>query len=417
MRFVPALVVLTLAPLAAVAAEPPLAIRNATVETLGAAGRLEKATVVVRDGKIAAVGKDVAVPDDATVIDAADGTLMPGILDPFFEVTVAAATADAPAARAVVGPGPGRGRPGAGFAPAANRGAFTRLADNFYPFDPGYKPLPRAGLTRLNLVTTGAGQSAVVRLTPADPDHMLDKPDGVAFMTVTSSTDSLDQIRTRLEAAAKPRTGSAAKPTGTALLWNDVHDGKAPLVVTAANASTITHLLKAVEPYKNVKLVLHVPADAIPETVSAMKGHVAGVILRPGLEMLPNTRDRFNPARMLHEAGVEFAFSLSSRPPAAAVNPAAAAAVVPDAEPTQTNAIDTEFPLFPVAVLVKTGLPRAAALEALAKKPAAMAGLGATHGTIETGKAADLLLFSGDPLDPAGRLRRTLIDGRTAYAN
>ena len=76
-----------------------------------------------------------------------------------------------------------------------------------------------------------------------------------------------------------------------------------------------------------------------------------------------------------------------------------------------------DFPLFPVAVLVKTGLPRAAALEALAKRPATILGMGATHGTIEPGKAADLLLFSGDPLDPASRLRRTIIDGRTAYAN
>ena len=39
------------------------------------------------------------------------------------------------------------------------------------------------------------------------------------------------------------------------------------------------------------------------------------------------------------------------------------------------------------------------------------------HGTIEPGKAADLLLYTGDPLDPSSRLRLTLIDGRTAYAN
>ena len=38
-------------------------------------------------------------------------------------------------------------------------------------------------------------------------------------------------------------------------------------------------------------------------------------------------------------------------------------------------------------------------------------------GTIEPGKSADLLLFTGDPLDPASRLRRTIIDGRTTYAN
>ena len=81
------------------------------------------------------------------------------------------------------------------------------------------------------------------------------------------------------------------------------------------------------------------------------------------------------------------------------------------------SAADQDFPLFPVAMLVKTGLPRTAALEALTKRPAAILGLDKTHGTIEPGKAADLLLFSGDPLDPASRLRFTIIDGRTVYAN
>src|SRR5262245_47636111 len=91
MRF--AFAVMLFVPMIA-AAEPLLAIRNATVETLGPAGRIEKATVVVRDGKIESVGKDVAIPEDATVLDAAGGTLMPGVIDPYFEVAIAAATAD-----------------------------------------------------------------------------------------------------------------------------------------------------------------------------------------------------------------------------------------------------------------------------------------------------------------------------------
>jgi imidazolonepropionase-like amidohydrolase len=51
------------------------------------------------------------------------------------------------------------------------------------------------------------------------------------------------------------------------------------------------------------------------------------------------------------------------------------------------------------------------------KHPAAILGLELSHGTIEPGKVADLILFSGDPLDPASRLKRTIVDGRTAYAN
>src|SRR5919201_4895274 len=114
----------------AAAQEPAVAIRNATVETLAAAGRIEGATVVLRGGKIEAVGKDVKTPDDARVIDARGGTLLPGLIDPHFEVTVAAATAEAEAPRVVVG----RGRRGAvPIGPAPNRGGYTRIADNFYP--------------------------------------------------------------------------------------------------------------------------------------------------------------------------------------------------------------------------------------------------------------------------------------------
>src|SRR5437870_1251099 len=65
-----------------------VAYTNATVETASTKGRIENATVVLRGGKVAAVGADVKVPDDARVIDARGKTLLPGILDPFREVAI-----------------------------------------------------------------------------------------------------------------------------------------------------------------------------------------------------------------------------------------------------------------------------------------------------------------------------------------
>jgi imidazolonepropionase-like amidohydrolase len=63
------------------APDRPLAIKNATLLTAGPQGTIEKGTLVVRGGKIAALGRDVAIPPDALVIDAASRFVTPGIVD------------------------------------------------------------------------------------------------------------------------------------------------------------------------------------------------------------------------------------------------------------------------------------------------------------------------------------------------
>jgi imidazolonepropionase-like amidohydrolase len=67
--------------------EPPLpkranayAVRGATVHTV-TNGTLENATVVVQDGKITAVGRNVSVPSGATVIDGRGLHVYPGFID------------------------------------------------------------------------------------------------------------------------------------------------------------------------------------------------------------------------------------------------------------------------------------------------------------------------------------------------
>jgi imidazolonepropionase-like amidohydrolase len=57
-----------------------IAIRNATVLTI-TNGTIEKGTVLVRGGKIAAIGTDVQIPAGVRVIDATGMYVMPGIID------------------------------------------------------------------------------------------------------------------------------------------------------------------------------------------------------------------------------------------------------------------------------------------------------------------------------------------------
>ncbi len=69
-------------PLRGQAARPgaPVAIRGATILTV-TRGTIPNGTVVLRDGKIAAVGANVDIPRDAEVVDAAGMYVTPGLID------------------------------------------------------------------------------------------------------------------------------------------------------------------------------------------------------------------------------------------------------------------------------------------------------------------------------------------------
>jgi imidazolonepropionase-like amidohydrolase len=57
-----------------------VAIRNATIITINA-GDIENGTIVVRNGKITAVGKNVTIPQGVRTIDGTGKFVMPGIID------------------------------------------------------------------------------------------------------------------------------------------------------------------------------------------------------------------------------------------------------------------------------------------------------------------------------------------------
>lgn len=62
-------------------------IQNATILTI-TKGTIPKGSILIRDGKIAAVGERVSVPAGATVIDAAGRFVMPGIVDAHSHIAV-----------------------------------------------------------------------------------------------------------------------------------------------------------------------------------------------------------------------------------------------------------------------------------------------------------------------------------------
>lgn len=116
------------------------------------------------------------------------------------------------------------------------------------------------------------------------------------------------------------------------------------------------------------------------------------IILTPDMVFLPQTVTRYNLAGELADRGAELIF-------------------VPRFE----GGFGPELFLNQLAVLVREGLSREAALAGVTRNPARLLGISARVGTIERGKQADLVFLSGDPLDPHSRVTRVMIAGQTAW--
>ena len=66
--------------LAGAASAETIAITHAKIVTLGSAGQIADGTIVVKDGRIAAVGANIAIPAGARVIDAQGHMVTPGLV-------------------------------------------------------------------------------------------------------------------------------------------------------------------------------------------------------------------------------------------------------------------------------------------------------------------------------------------------
>lgn len=86
-------------------------------------------------------------------------------------------------------------------------------------------------------------------------------------------------------------------------------------------------------------------------------------------------------------------------------------------------AITMDHPVVPVgymptaaAYAVKAGLPYEEALKAMTINPAKILGIADRYGSIEEAKMADLVLWSGDPLDIQSKVEKVLIHGEVVHA-
>jgi hypothetical protein len=173
----------------------------------------------------------------------------------------------------------------------------------------------------------------------------------------------------------------------------DLLEGKRRAILQIGSAADLLHWVHACGEGLAFPRAVAVPgydtqAGTLDMALDSLQKLKASVLLPPQLSTRPRSRYLIHPARILHEAGIEVGFRLAEE---------------------QQGARQTFFQLME---LVRTGLPADVALRGVTLVPAKALGVDAEVGSLAVGKRADLLWFSGDPLDPVSELRSVWLRGQ-----
>jgi imidazolonepropionase-like amidohydrolase len=372
-----------------------IAITGATVHTMGAAGVLQGATVLIAGGQIKAVGTDVAIPAGARRIDAAGKVVTPGLLDSFthlglVEVNAVEDTEDATNAEP-------------SFSAAFDvSGAINRRSMLL--------PITRVeGITRAVAAPSHGpkglffGQGAVIDLggemdcvlRPAVAQFVALGEEGARAAGGSRATALLELRQALLDARdlaanraafdrAQRRPYSLPRLDLEALL--PVARGEQPLVVLVNGASDIESVLAVGREFK-LRLILAGVAEGWKVAAQIAAAHVP-VLINP-LTNLPQSFDSLgatleNAAR-LARAGVTVAFFTGDSHNSRNLRQLAGNAVA-------------------------NGMPWEAALAAVTSTPAHIWGL-PRYGSLEVGKDADVVIWDGDPLEVTTGAEHVFIRG------
>lgn len=347
-------------------AEEIIAIKADRIETV-TSGLIENGVIVIRDGKISAIGVDVEIPDSANIIDALDMTIFPGLVNPSSRIGLSSP-------------------PGGG--PASN--PHYCIADELYPFQDTYKRILRAGFITLGLVPSGngiTGQGAITRSIGKTTKEMLIVKSGLLMINFQANDKAKKVIKDALESAKKQMksTDPKIKPLVRAL------QGEIPTFVQCQRPAETLHLLKLLKPYNKLKLVLIAGAEnyRIADKLAEQK---ISVIFPAQINFEQFTRNRINVPKILADAGVKIA-----------------------CRPKTDNVQGHEDFLREMAELVKSGLDKEIAKKSITIYPAEMLGIDYRLGSLEVGKDANLLILSGDPLDVGTQIHQVMLEGKIVY--
>ncbi len=398
---------LSLFALSGMAQDSVLVIRGGTVHTVSGKD-IPNGTVVVRNGKIAVVGSNVAAPAGARTIDARGLHVYPGMIDlgsdlGLTEIGSIRETQD-----------------------TTELGDFNPQLLAYTAIHPASEHIP---VTRANGITTAlsspsggviSGQPTLINLAGWTVEEMVVRKSlGMAINFPTIRTGGFGfgfrrfgedrpasfaeakrnydrQVAQLREWLEKARHYAQARAAEAADVKRDLKlEGLVPLVkgdqpgfLSVRSARDIRNAVEFAEKEK-IKIVLSGAADAWKEAELLKKKNVP-VVLGPTLALPEREDDPYDRAYStpadLQKAGVKFAIS------------------------SERASFARNLP-YQAAMAVGFGLPVEEALKSVTLYPAQILGVNEL-GSIEVGKMANLIVTDGDPLETRTQVKHLIINGR-----
>ena len=371
-------------------------IRNATVHTMADTGTLEGADILVRDGTIEAIGRALAAPAQARIIDAQERPVTPGFFGGLTHLGLEEIGLEPTAEDAALKLGTMRPEfdVALAFNPDSVAIGVSRVEGVTFAV---IVPTAEAGSSKAPGGTIIAGQGSVVALNGGvATDSRALFLDFGADANALSGGSRAAQYMLLKQAFLEARTPKAVLPDDQRLLTPagrqtllDFIGGAGPFVFDVDRAADIRQVLAFA---RREKLRIAISGGAEAWRVASELAAARVPVILDGLEDLPLGLDSIgatleNAAR-LERAGVDVAFTMDSP------------------EPHNVRKLRQT-----AGVAVAHGLPWDAALAGLTRVPAEIFGVADRFGTIERGHRANLVVWSGDPLEVTSFATHVFVDG------
>lgn len=388
---------------------PVLLIRNATILTV-THGTLEKGDLLIKDGKIAAVGSGLKAPADAQVIDADGLFVMPGIIDCHSHIAVDGDVNEG----------------------SVSVSSMVNIADVLNSDDPAiYRDLA-GGVTAANILHGSAnsigGQTVVIKLRWGQPAAKLPFEGalpGIKFalgenpkrsnFRVSGMTDRYPATRMGVEETIR---GAFTEARDYRKSWDDYS------IRAAAGEKNV------IPPRRDLKLD---PLVEVLEGKRYVHAHCYRedeilMLLRVAKEFgfhvqtLQHVLEGYKVADEIAAAGTgasTFSDWWAYKVEAYDAIPYNAALMTRRGVVVSVNSDDaaeaTHLNQEAAKSMLYGGLTHDEALKLVTLNPAIQLGIEKRVGSIEVGKDADLAIYNRDPLSAYAVVQKTLIDGRVYF--